>query len=156
MSTVVAFCERHNLTKMHNLLRHSSGCMQEVFAVDLLEDLMAGDADKLEELKTIKAQIHPVGKAAQHRLRMKQFLVEHAKKENETIAALHADIDSLKAQLAKKRLSLPDPVATTPRADDETQRFDDETQRLSEADSPETQPDAAAENYLRIKQARRP
>ncbi len=154
-SSVVAFCERHSLTTMLNFLRHSgptSGMMQEVFAVDLLEQLLAGDAAKLEELQAIRAQIHPLAKAARHRAAFKQFQEERARKENEIIAALRSEIETLRVQLDQKRSAHP-PAAVfpTPRADDETQRFEVDDETLRFGGSPQgTQPEAAAADYRQV------
>ena len=76
-SSVVAFCETHNLTSMRNLLRHCSGAW-EVSALHVLEELVANDASKLEALQAIRAEIHPVAKAARFRVTMQKWQAEMA------------------------------------------------------------------------------
>jgi hypothetical protein len=76
-SSVVAFCETHNLTSMRNLLRHCSGTW-EVSALHVLEELVANDASKLEALQAIRAEIHPVAKAARFRVTMQKWQAEMA------------------------------------------------------------------------------
>jgi predicted nucleic acid-binding Zn-ribbon protein len=76
-SSVVAFCETHNLTSMRNLLRHCDGAW-EVSALHVLEELVANDAEKLAALQAIRAEIHPVAKAARFRATMQKWQAEMA------------------------------------------------------------------------------
>ena len=150
--SVLAFCERHNMSNMLNLLRSSGPAthMQEVFALNVLEELLAGDADKLEALRSIRAEIHPVEKAAKLRALKKaqQNEINHKK---EVIATLHKRISELEAQLEQKRKAQAQAAqggaqhAQQAMPEDESQAVqDDETQILFGAagnHSPDTQPD---------------
>lgn len=147
-SAVIDFCERHNLTKMLNLLRHSSGnqllsCMQEVYAVELLEELLASDTGGAkEDLDTLKAQIHPLAKAAKHRADLNQFSAKMEEK-NEIIQRLIAENQRLRNQLVgqEEKTSRKKPRAPTPQEEHDSQF------PYSQADLDETQPLNAAENY---------
>ena len=151
--SVIAFCERHNLSNMLNLLRHSgpSNRMQEVFALNVLEELLKDDADKSEALRCIRAEIHPVERAARLRAKKIAQTVEINHMTNVTIAALRQKIADLEAKVAKKREE-----HAKPQAADETQHAqplmdEDETQAegvddtqpifTAEKDSSDTQPD---------------
>ena len=76
-SSVVAFCEHHNLTSMRNLLRHCEGTW-ELSALHVLEELVANDPEKIAALQAIRAEIHPVAKAARFRATMQRWRTEMA------------------------------------------------------------------------------
>jgi hypothetical protein len=152
--SVIAFCERHSLSNMLNLLRHSgpSNHMQEVFALNVLEELVKDDADKSEALRCIRAEIHPVERAARLRAQKIAQTADINHKKNVTLAALHLKIADLEEQLAKKREEHAKPQAADetqhaqpPMDEDETQAGDvDDTQPIftnTGDDSSDTQPD---------------
>jgi hypothetical protein len=68
MSSVIDFCERHNQTRMLNLLRNSGTVTNtmEILALDVLEEIVAGKQDMVDAIKEIKRGIHPVEKARKH------------------------------------------------------------------------------------------
>lgn len=137
--SILDFCERHNLTAMLNFLRHSgpatSPCMRDVFAVELLQQLLAGDGDKLQELDALKADIDPVERAAKHRASMKNLHQELARKKSTVIEQLREEIQELKRQLATKRLR--------------TEEMRD-TQLWNEGESQSTQPSLADTDYQKV------
>lgn len=156
-SAVEAFCEKHNLTTMLNLLRYSSSPvngMQEVFAVDLLGELLAGNQELKTELENLKKQINPLARAAMHRAEFKKFNDDMALKQKE-MEKLMGEIKHLKDLLEQRRgrISTPPPPApTSPPADangyqQETQLFD-----LSPREEEEqmTQPGQAWQQYQQM------
>ena len=158
-SAVEAFCEKHNLTTMLNLLRYSSSPvngMQEVFAVDLLGELLAGNQELKTELENLKKQINPLARAAMHRAEFKKFNDDMALKQKE-MEKLMGEIKHLKDLLEQRRGRIstppPPPVAlTSPPADangyqQETQLFD-----LSPREEEEqmTQPGQAWQQYQQM------
>ena len=156
-SAVEAFCEKHNLTTMLNLLRYSSSPvngMQEVFAVDLLGELLAGNQELKTELENLKKQINPLARAAMHRAEFKKFNDDMALKQKE-MEKLMGEIKHLNDLLEQRRgrISTPPPPApTSPPADangyqQETQLFD-----LSPREEEEqmTQPGQAWQQYQQM------
>lgn len=145
MSSVIDFCQRHDLKNMFNFLRHSgtADCMQAVFAVNLLEELLVGDTVKLEELRAIKAQIHPVTKAAQHRENMKARHAEIDRKKNVVIPELRREIEALRATLDSKKRKTPQNKKPAEEREEESQAFgiagEEETQAFGIAEEEETQ-----------------
>ena len=141
--SILDFCERHSLTAMLNLLRHTSGpattspscIMRDVFAVELLQQLLAGDGDKLQELDALKADIDPVERAAKHRASMKNLHQELTRKKSTVIEQLREEIQELKRQLATKR----------PRTAEAQ-----ETQRWDQGESQSTQPSLADTDYQKV------
>jgi uncharacterized protein YukE len=155
-SAVEAFCEKHNLTTMLNLLRYSSSPvngMQEVFAVDLLGELLAGNQELKTELENLKKQINPLARAAMHRAEFKKFNDDMALKQKE-MEKLMGEIKHLKKDLLEQRrgrISTPPPPApTSPPADangyqQETQLF--ETSPPPQEEQDETQAGNAWQEY---------
>jgi hypothetical protein len=144
MSAVVSFCEQNGMSNMLHLLRHSGPAnhMQEVFALNVLEELVAGDADKIETLRSIRNEIHPVERAARLRALKIAQTAEINHKKNVTIAALCQKIRELEAQVAQKREEHAKPQ-------DETQ-VPEETQLLDADGSQDTQPEIMFDEQARL------
>ena len=166
MSAVIAFCERHNIMCMLNLLRNigQPTCMQEVFALDVLEQMLVSDPEKMRALKEIRAEIHPVTKLAQHRAAMLERQAEIVHKESSVIPALNREIEELQARLDRMRLdrqaaaAAPQPAAPIGDYSQETQQFDTQLLPGDGNDSDHTQPenpDQYAEVLGLFKQGRR-
>lgn len=128
---------------MLNLLRYSSSPvngMQEVFAVDLLGELLAGNQELKTELQNLKKQINPLARAAMHRAEFKKFNDDMALKQKE-MEKLMGEIKHLKDLLEQRRgrISTPPPPApTSPPADangyqQETQLFEEEATQADQA-----------------------
>ena len=150
---VISFCERHGLTNMLNLLRHSgpTNHMQEVFALGVLEEILASDDAKMEELRSMRAAIHPVERAAALRA-LKLVQQQELEKKNVTIANLREKIAVLEAQLAQKNLPR-DCVPETPHAQggDEDETCCNQTQLIwADAGSPETQSENLLQEQARV------
>jgi hypothetical protein len=119
MSEVIAFCERHNLTSMLDLLN----CGQitpvtEMFALQVLEELVANDPEKVNALHQIRERINPVEIRARIRGTIKERhakILEATKKKQEI---LH-NIERLKAELQLK-------LAKNHQEEHESQAFEDE------------------------------
>lgn len=97
----IAFCELHGLTRMHNLLRHGGPMTttQEVFALDVLEELLANDPAKMEALLVLRKSIHPVEKAMHFRtvtMAKQDADIQVVKRD---ILALEAIIQTMRAKL---------------------------------------------------------
>ena len=152
-SPVISFCMDHNLTNMYNLLSHigTMNCVQEVSAINMLEELVAGDDEKLAILREIKNTISPVEKAAKHRAFVARELANITDKEQNIIPALEQNIDELRAALVNRKAEL----ARKRAAAEETQASDPEATQgvVSAPDTPQTQPEAAAEDADRERQA---
>jgi len=131
-SAVITFCENHNLKTMLNLLRYSSSPvngMQEVFAVDLLAELLAGNQQLTAELQTLRKQINPLARAAMHRAEFKKFNDDIALKQKE-MGKLMEEINLLKERLIKQRrerISTPPPPSANDN-DDDANKYQQETQ----------------------------
>ena len=144
MSAVTAFCERHGMVNMRNLLQHSgSGVthMQEVFALNVLEELLqATGGDKMAELRSIRAEIHPVERAA--KLRALKVLQERE------IQGKQIVIDGLLSQIDKSNLTRDQTSRAISSTPDVQQTEDDEETQLppptpdaqQPGDDEETQP----------------
>jgi hypothetical protein len=130
MSEVIAFCERHNLTSMLNLLRHIGGMNQvrEVLAVNVLKQLVADDADKRRELEEICSRVNPVEIRARLRAINKEREAKILAAQNEK-RALIKEIEQLEAALRQKK-------ATPAVAEEEH-----ETQLFGDGDDQDTQND---------------
>ena len=134
MSSVITFCERHGLTRMLNLLRHSTPLTttQEVFAIELLEEQLANVPDKMAALGEIKKAVHPVEKARQFRA---------------TLLAQDAELSTL-------RQSIQEMIQGTARKSARTEGVDN-TQILQDAQVPdsgdESQPDEAGKQFDLLK-----
>ena len=137
MSAVIAYCEQNGMSNMLHLLRHSGPMnhMQEVFALNVLEELAAGDADKIETLRSIRNEIHPVERAARLRALKIAQTAEINYKKDVTIAALRQKITELEAQVAQKREKL-----AKSQDEGKTQGLE-ETQLLNAEGSQDTQPE---------------
>jgi hypothetical protein len=131
MSSVIAFCELHGLTRMLNLLRHGGPMTttQEVFALDVLEELLANDPAKMEALLVLRKAIHPVERAM-------HFRTVIMAKQDADIQAVKRDIMKLEAIIQSMRAKL---------HGDDTQII--EVQDAQGYDSEKTQPEEVA-NYI--------
>jgi hypothetical protein len=146
MSAVIAFCEQNDMSNMLHLLRHSGPVnhLQEVFALNVLEELAAGDAAKIETLRSIRNEIHPVERAARLRAQIFVQTEEIKHKKEVTIAALRKEIRELEAQVEKKRKEL-----AKPQVEDETQD-PEQTQLPNGEGSQDTQPEIMFDEQLRL------
>ena len=152
-SPVISFCMDHNLTNMYNLLSHigTMNCVQEVSAINMLEELVAGDNEKLAILREIKNEISPVEKAARHRAFVARELANITEKEQNIIPTLQKEIDELRAALANRKAELARKralaeAAAAPQPQEAEDSDPDATQLPG---SPETQPGNAAEDAAR-------
>ena len=138
MSEVIAFCERHSLTSMLNLLRNCGQMtpVRELFAVKLLEELVANDPEKLSALGQIRSRINPVEMSARFRATIKEREAKILAAMNEK-KDLASEIDRLQEALEQKKKAspavprkprpavIPTPPAANPEPQ-ETQVFCDE------------------------------
>ena len=131
MSEVIAFCERHSLTSMLNLLRNCGQMtpVRELFAVKLLEELVANDPEKLSALGQIRSRINPVEMSARFRATIKEREAKILAAMNEK-KDLASEIDRLQEALEQKKKASP-AVPRKPRpavipTPQETQVFCDE------------------------------
>lgn len=125
MSEVIAFCERHGLTSMLDLLRNCGQItpVTEMFALQVLEELVANDPDKVIALHQIRVRINPVETKAGFRITVKEReakMNEAAMKEKEL---LHK-VERLKAELQQLQLAKP------PQEAHESQAWEDESEPL--------------------------
>ena len=86
-SLLIDFCERNRIMSMHNMLLHVNDPYAEVHALDVVEDLVAGDDALVQELREMRKVIHPVEQA-------KAFYAK-VKHQDTAVAQLKESIDSL-------------------------------------------------------------
>jgi hypothetical protein len=151
MSSVIAFCELHSLTRMLNLLRHCGPLTstQEVFALDLLEEVLANDPVKMAALSEIKKAVHPVEKA-------KQFRATVLRQDTE-LAAIRESIKELENIIEGMRMEEENPAGKIPKTtEDDTQIVQFESQDAQvvnyDSDSAKTQPEEATNQCSLLKQ----
>jgi hypothetical protein len=126
MSEVIAFCERHSLNSMLDLLRNCGQItpVTEMFALQVLEELVANDPEKVNALHQIRERINPVEIRAKIRGTIKERhakILEATKKKQEI---LH-NIERLKAELQQLKL------AKNHQEEHESQAFEDEIEPLT-------------------------
>jgi hypothetical protein len=135
---VLAFCERNGLTNMLNLLRHSGGpnltSTQEVFALDVLQDLVGKDPVKKAALQTLRTEVHPVFKA--------QAFYATAKRHESDIAAVKQSINELEGIIADMRRTLQGPIVKSAKTNGED---DEETQKIPDQDAQNPYPESDSE-----------
>ena len=128
MSEVIAFCERHGLTRMQNLLLNCGEMtpVREMYAIQVLEELVANDPVKVGALRQLSSRINPVETRARFRITVKereaQMLEATMKKE-----AIISQIERLRLELLRMKVVSPPPQAE----EHETQAFEvveDDTQ----------------------------
>jgi len=119
MSEVIAFCERHGLTRMQNLLLNCGEMtpVREMYAIQVLEELVANDPVKVGALRQLSSRINPVETRARFRITVKEReaqMLEATKKKE----ALISQIERLNAELQRMKEAVP------PQEEHETQAFE--------------------------------
>jgi hypothetical protein len=97
-SLLIEFCERNHIMCMHKMLCHVKDPFAEVHALDVLENMVAGDDALLQELRELRKVIHPVEQAKAFYAKMKQ--------QDTAVAQLKESIDSLDKLVQDMRRTL--------------------------------------------------
>jgi len=127
MSEVIAFCERHApVRSMLDLLRNCGQItpVTEMFALQVLEELVANDPDKVLELQQIRVRINPVDTKARFRITIKEReakMLEAAKKSQELLDK----IERVQEELRQLKMAKP------PQEEHESQAFEDDFEHTS-------------------------
>lgn len=145
---IIAFCERHNLTRMLLLLRGFGPMTNaiEIHALDVIEEIVAGKQDLIDAISEIRRDIHPVEKA--RKIRAATLLEQEARINSceAEIRELNARIERMSAELAEKKAQQQQPqprkrlllseVTTHVAREEESQLF--ECTQPDQADGQET------------------
>ena len=136
MSEVIAFCERHSLNSMLDLLRNCGQItpVTEMFALQVLEELVANDPDKVLELQQIRTRINPVDTRARFRITIKEReakMLEAAKKSQELLDK----IERVQEELRQLKMAKP------PQEAHESQAFEDDYEHTSKCSKLSGEPD---------------